>query len=77
MLEVDAVSVRLGEREVLHDVSLAVEEANTVALLGPVGLWQDHALARHRGARSRSTVVAFASEVTISTASRRTSATSG
>jgi thiamine transport system ATP-binding protein len=37
MLEVDGLSVALGGRDVLHDVSLRVAAATTVALLGPSG----------------------------------------
>jgi thiamine transport system ATP-binding protein len=37
MLEIDGVSVRLGDRDVLCDVSLAAEDGSTVALLGPSG----------------------------------------
>ncbi len=37
MLELDAVSVRLGDRDVLSDVSLEVDDGSTVALLGPSG----------------------------------------
>jgi thiamine transport system ATP-binding protein len=37
MLELDAVSVRLGGSDVVCDVSLAVEDGSTVALLGPSG----------------------------------------
>jgi thiamine transport system ATP-binding protein len=37
MLDLDGVSVRLGDREVIRDVSLAVEDAKTLALLGPSG----------------------------------------
>lgn len=37
MLEVEGLSVELGGREVLHDVSLQVGAATTVALLGPSG----------------------------------------
>ncbi len=37
MLELDEVTVRLGDRDVLTDVSLVIEDGRTVALLGPSG----------------------------------------
>ncbi|HKP69317.1 MAG TPA: ABC transporter ATP-binding protein [Pyrinomonadaceae bacterium] len=37
MLEVRNISVRFGDREVLHDVSLKVAAGETIALLGPNG----------------------------------------
>ncbi len=37
MLEARNISVRFGDREVLHDVSLKVRSGETIALLGPNG----------------------------------------
>jgi len=42
MLEIEDLHVRVGDREVLHDVNLRIKEGETHVLMGPNGSVRVH-----------------------------------